>query len=67
MNQVEQWFGVFQRKRFRVANFASVEDLEAKIVQYVEQYNECAHGYNWTPKSFQRVIEKAQEAQTMAA
>ena len=37
MNQVEQWFSILQRKRFRIADFASKEDLRAKIGQFIAE------------------------------
>ena len=31
MNQVEQWFSILQRKRFRIVDFESKDHLRAKI------------------------------------
>ncbi len=33
MNQVEQWFSIIQRKRLRVADFDSLQDLERGIAR----------------------------------
>jgi hypothetical protein len=34
MNQVEQWFSILQRKRWRLVDFASKAELGAKIAIY---------------------------------
>jgi transposase len=65
MNQVEQWFSILQRKRFRIADFASVDDLHAKVVQFIDEWNQRAHPFNWTTKSVAKVMAKA--PQEMAA
>ena len=39
MNQVEQWFSILQRKRFRISDFESKADLEGKIKQFVDEWN----------------------------
>ena len=56
MNQVEQWFSILQRKRFRLVDFASKEDLESKIMQFICEWNEQAHPFNWTTKSVAKVM-----------
>jgi transposase len=59
MNQVEQWFSILQRKRFRVADFASKEDLEAKIMLFIAEWNRHAHPFNWSTKSVAKVMAEA--------
>lgn len=56
LNQVEQWFGVLQRKRFGISDFESLADLEMKILKFIEQYNEHAKPYGWTTKSVAKVM-----------
>ena len=56
MNQIEQWFGILQRKRFRIADFASKADLKAKIEQFIEEWNAHAHPFKWTTKSVAKVM-----------
>jgi transposase len=51
MNQVEQWFSIFQRKRLTIADFASKADLQAKIHAFIEQWNETAKAFKWTDKT----------------
>jgi transposase len=58
MNQVEQWFSILQRKRLACSNFADLADLEAKVLAFIAEWNQIAHPFRWTAKSFQRVLEK---------
>jgi len=66
MNQVEQWFGILQRKRFGIADFASKADLQSKVLQFIEQWNRYAKPFKWTRRSFDKVLAKA-EQRTLAA
>lgn len=59
MNQVEQWFGILQRKRFRIADFESLDDLRAKIELFIVQWNQHAHPFNWSRKSVAKVMAAA--------
>jgi hypothetical protein len=59
MNQVEQWFSILQRKRFRFANFESKADMQEKIEQFVVQSNQQAHPFNWSSKPVAKVMAKA--------
>jgi len=60
MNQVEQWFSVLQRKRFRAPNFADLADLEAKVLAFIDQWNETAHPFKWTAASFDKILRRAE-------
>jgi transposase len=49
LNQIEIWFGTLTRKVIRRGNFASVDDLDAKIIEFIQYYDEyLAHPYRWT-------------------
>ncbi len=49
LNQIEIWFGTLTRKVIRRGDFRSVDDLDTKIIEFVEYYDEClAHPYRWT-------------------
>ena len=49
LNQIEIWFGTLVRKLLRRGNFTSVADLENKIIEFVQYYDEyLAHPYRWT-------------------
>lgn len=65
MNQVEQWFSTLQRKRLIISNFASLVELEEKIMAFISQHNKYAAPHKWTKKSFAKVLAKA-EARTAA-
>lgn len=67
MNQVEQWFGTLQRKRLGISDFASLEDLEAKILKYIAHYNAHAEPYGWTTKSVTKVMAWAERELKVAA
>lgn len=64
MNQVEQWFSILQRKRLRAPNFADLDDLEAKILDFIAEWNEAAHPFQWTAKSFDKVLNAVDEPWT---
>jgi hypothetical protein len=59
MNQIEQWFSILQRKRFRIADFAGKEDLRAKIEQFIVEWNQQAHPFNWSTKSAAKIMAEA--------
>jgi hypothetical protein len=59
MNQVEQWFSILQWKRFRVADFASKEDMQAKIMPFFAEWNQHAHPFNWSAKSVAKAMADA--------
>ena len=49
LNQVEIWFGTLSRKLIRRGDFASLDDLEQKIMEFITPYNaHLAHPYRWT-------------------
>jgi transposase len=60
MNQVEQWFGIARRKRLRIADFPSKEHLAARLMAFINEWNEIAHPFNWTSKSVAKVMAKCQ-------
>jgi transposase len=67
LNQVEQWFGLLQRKRLRLADFASLDDLEAKVDQFVVEWNAHAHPFRWTTASFAKVLPDQPQEEPPAA
>ena len=58
MNQVEQWFSILRRKRLAAPNFADLDDLAAKLEQFIDEGNEIAHPFQWTASSFSKILEK---------
>jgi DDE superfamily endonuclease len=59
MNQVEQWFSILQRKRLRIVDFESKDHLDAKIRQFIHEWNHHAHPFNWSTKSVAKVMAAA--------
>jgi len=49
LNQIEIWFGVLRRKLTRYGSFKSVNELNQRILKFIEYYNQkFAHPYRWT-------------------
>jgi len=63
MNQVEQWFGILQRKRLTIADFADKAALSERLLAFVSHWNDHAHPFNWSTKSAAKVMAKCQLAQ----
>jgi transposase len=59
MNQVEQWFSILQRKRLRIADFSTKDHLRAKLEQFICEWNQQAHPFNWSGKSVAKVMAAA--------
>ena len=47
LNQVEIWFGIFQRKTLNNATFKSIEQLVAAIHAFTAAYNKNAAPFVW--------------------
>ena len=62
MNPVEQWFGILRRKRLRSPSFADVAALQQAIQQFIAQWNEIAHPFRWTARSFDKILAKIDAA-----
>jgi hypothetical protein len=67
MNQIEQWFSILQRKRLTVPNFDDLQDLERKILSFIDEWNEEAEPFNWTEKSLEKTLAKVDAALKAAA
>jgi len=51
MNQVEIWFSILARKLLKRGNFTSVENLIAKVLDFIEYYNRTmVKPFKWTYK-----------------
>lgn len=49
LNQIEIWLSILVRKLIRRGNFTSVEDLEAKVLKFIDYYNRTmAKPFRWT-------------------
>jgi transposase len=67
MNQVEQWFSIIKRKRLTFSNFKDCDELEQKIHQFVDEWNEKAHPFDWSTKSFEKIVDRVEVAMSKAA
>jgi hypothetical protein len=59
MNQVEPWFSILQRKRLRMVDFESKDHLRVKLEQFVHEWNQHAHPFNWSTQSVAKVMAAA--------
>jgi transposase len=59
MNQVEQWFSILQRKRLRIVDFSTKDHLRVKLEQFICEWNQQAHPFNWSAKSVAKVMAEA--------
>lgn len=49
MNQIELWFSILVRKLLKRASFTSVEDLQARILAFIQYFNATmAKPFKWT-------------------
>jgi len=49
MNQVEIWFSILVRKLLKRGNFTSVADLQAKVLAFIDYFNQTmAKPFKWT-------------------
>ena len=49
MNQIEMWFSIVVRKLLRRGGFTSVEELQAKVLAFIEYFNATmAKPFKWT-------------------
>ena len=52
VNQIEVWFSILSRQLLRHASFSSVDDLEQRILHFIERYNARAGPFTWTWKGY---------------
>jgi putative transposase len=57
LNQVEIWFNIITQRAIRRGTFKSVNDLIAKIEQFVAEYNCNSHPFSWTA-TVDSILEK---------
>src|SRR6266567_1652728 len=48
LNMIEQWSGVLTRRLLRRGDFASLDDLDAKITAFTIRHNKNARPYRWS-------------------
>jgi hypothetical protein len=67
MNQVEQWFSILQRKRLTAPNFPDLGALEERVLAFITEWNQNAHPFAWSARSFDKVLAKIDEHLAAAA
>ena len=65
MNQVEQWFGILQRKALCIADFDNLGALDRHLHNYIAHWNRYAHPFNWTTASVAKVLAKCTAAEAL--
>jgi transposase len=48
LNQIEMWFSILVRRVLKRGNFTSIEDLCARILAFVDYFNQTAKPFKWT-------------------
>ena len=66
MNLVEVWFSIIERQAIRRGTFGSVKELNAKIRQFIDGWNDRAHPFVWT-KPADQILKKANHQPTSEA
>ena len=61
LNLVERFFGVLTAKQLKRGIFTSVEELEQKIIAYIDKNNEHPKPFVWT-KSAKEILGKVSRA-----
>jgi DDE superfamily endonuclease len=65
MNQVEQWFGILQRKALRVVDFANTLALDRHLHGFFAHWNRYAHPFNWGTRSVTKILAKCDVAEAL--
>jgi transposase len=47
LNQVEIWFSILMRRVLKRGNFVSVEELRARILAFIDYFNQTAKPFKW--------------------
>ena len=63
MNLVEVWFSIIERQAIHRGSYTSVKDLNAKIRQFIDGWNDRAHPFTWT-KAADDILKKANHKTT---
>jgi len=66
MNLVEVWFSIIERQAIHRGTYRSVKDLNAKIRQFIDGWNDRCHPFVWT-KTAEHILKKANQQTTSDA
>ena len=47
LNQVELWFSILMRRVLKRVSFASIEELRARILAFIDYFNQTAKPFKW--------------------
>ena len=61
LNMVERFFRTLTDRQIRRGVFTSVKELEARLAEYIDTYNENPQPFVWT-KSAKQILEKVGRA-----
>ena len=59
MNLGEGWFGIVKRQAIRRGVFKSVKDLNTKVRDFVDAWNDRSHPFVWTKTTEEMILKKA--------
>jgi transposase len=59
MNEVEQWFSIRHRHRWRIVAVDSQEHLRVQLEPFIRKWNQHAPPFNWSTKSVAQVMAEA--------
>ena len=48
LNQVEMWFGILVRRVLKRGDFRSREELQARVLEFIDYFNKTAKPFKWT-------------------
>lgn len=63
MNLVDAWFSIIERQAIHRGTFASVKELNAKIRQFIDGWNDRCHPFTWT-KTTNLILKNANRENT---
>ena len=61
------WGEIAPRKRLKIADFASLEHLSERLRAFIREWNERAHAFHGTHKSFENILAKCEPPMLKAA
>ena len=64
LNLVERFFGILTQKQLKRGIFTSVDELEEKIIEFIDKHNKNPKPFIWT-KSAEEILEKVSRAKAI--
>ena len=66
MDEPGLWFSIIERQAIHRGTYRSVKDLNAKIRQFIDGWNDRCHPFVWT-KTSEEILKKANRQTTSDA